>query len=461
MFLQQPAANTTPAADPEAGLPAAWPALIERARTPLMPSAAKSSSAPGKRLSCRKNQLIGQPPMAVIASWWQGEQWFLALGLAHTDTIDGPGREFIWRDAPPPGAVAASATTTANCRLFSCTVLAKMLTTVVPVRPVSSPKTSVRSAPGASQHRLASARAALVRQTRCRRHRPPGNANHRRPGDSTADITDRLGPPPAENAPRNNNLGLPPAPSARPFTELVEEGRMLVELGAIRKVVLARSEDIALPQPVDPWHVLDELLHDTEAKSVAYLIDLPVGGTFLGLTPEHLFSLHGRQLTTHALAGSRKRGDTEAEDIELAAELLANTKERKEHNLVVEHLNRQLHRRTENNLDVPGTPTVRKLGTVSTWKRRLAANCGMPMRGTCLKHCIQRQPSVACRAKPPGNSLIAPKALIVVCTPVLLVGYWVVAPKRLCRCAVASSPAAKPACLLAPALSRHPIHPAN
>ena len=122
-------------------------------------------------------------------------------------------------------------------------------------------------------------------------------------------------------------------------------------------------------------------------------------------------------------AGSRKRGDTEAEDIELAAELLANTKERKEHNLVVEHLNRQLHRRTENNLDVPGTPTVRKLGTVQHLETTISGELRHADAWDLLE-ALHPTPAVLWPAASRfGNSLIAPKALIVVCTPVPLAGY--------------------------------------
>jgi salicylate biosynthesis isochorismate synthase len=51
-----------------------------------------------------------------------------------------------------------------------------------------------------------------------------------------------------------------------------------------------------------------------------------------------LFQAEGRRVTTMALAGTTRRGLHADEDAALVAALVAGTKERKEHGLVVEHL---------------------------------------------------------------------------------------------------------------------------
>ncbi|MFB6301815.1 MAG: isochorismate synthase MenF [Haloferacaceae archaeon] len=67
----------------------------------------------------------------------------------------------------------------------------------------------------------------------------------------------------------------------------------------------------------------------------------PVPG-FFGATPERLVRLHGRTVSTGALAGTTGRGDTPAEDEWLARELMNDAKNVHEHELVAEAVRDQL-----------------------------------------------------------------------------------------------------------------------
>jgi len=55
-----------------------------------------------------------------------------------------------------------------------------------------------------------------------------------------------------------------------------------------------------------------------------------------GASPETLVKLHDGKLFTYPLAGTRKRGETDEEDIALEKELLADEKELAEHNMLVD-----------------------------------------------------------------------------------------------------------------------------
>lgn len=55
-----------------------------------------------------------------------------------------------------------------------------------------------------------------------------------------------------------------------------------------------------------------------------------------GSSPETLIKVEGTKLTSMPIAGTRKRGRTEAEDQALATELLADDKEQAEHNMLVD-----------------------------------------------------------------------------------------------------------------------------
>ena len=58
--------------------------------------------------------------------------------------------------------------------------------------------------------------------------------------------------------------------------------------------------------------------------------------TLVGASPEILCRVEDREMTVRPLAGTRRRGATPAEDVALAAELLADPKERAEHIMLVD-----------------------------------------------------------------------------------------------------------------------------
>jgi anthranilate synthase component 1 len=55
-----------------------------------------------------------------------------------------------------------------------------------------------------------------------------------------------------------------------------------------------------------------------------------------GASPEPLLTVSGRRVSTRPIAGTRPRGDTPADDIRIAGELLADEKERAEHVMLVD-----------------------------------------------------------------------------------------------------------------------------
>jgi isochorismate synthase len=84
---------------------------------------------------------------------------------------------------------------------------------------------------------------------------------------------------------------------------------------------------------------------------------------FLGATPEMLVQRQGSRIRADCLAGSAPRGATPAEDEALAAALLADDKERREHALVTEGLRDSLAGLCDD-VHIAQTPTVRKMANV-------------------------------------------------------------------------------------------------
>ncbi|PJF28380.1 MAG: isochorismate synthase [Phototrophicales bacterium] len=119
------------------------------------------------------------------------------------------------------------------------------------------------------------------------------------------------------------------------WREQVLEATRRIRAGELEKVVLSRFKDVLFDAPIDPARALEQLTQ-SYPQAYRFLIEVFPGHAFFGATPELLVSKDGTQICTAALAGSRPRGGTAAEDKALAADMFASHKERAEHQVVVE-----------------------------------------------------------------------------------------------------------------------------
>jgi menaquinone-specific isochorismate synthase len=110
-----------------------------------------------------------------------------------------------------------------------------------------------------------------------------------------------------------------------------------IQANQYRKIVLARAIDVTSQTPFHIFHSLNQLrrLHP---DCYIFATGNGQGQTFIGASPERLVSLHDRHLTTDALAGSAPRGQTPAEDDDLAQAMLNSEKERREHQAVIDFI---------------------------------------------------------------------------------------------------------------------------
>jgi anthranilate synthase component I len=97
------------------------------------------------------------------------------------------------------------------------------------------------------------------------------------------------------------------------------------------------SQRIAIPMQDNPFN-LYRRLRTINPSPYMFFLRLGDGNYVAGASPEMLckFERETRVVTTHPIAGTRRRGKDEAEDSELAKELLGDEKERAEHIMLVD-----------------------------------------------------------------------------------------------------------------------------
>lgn len=117
------------------------------------------------------------------------------------------------------------------------------------------------------------------------------------------------------------------------------------------------SQRFEMDTDVDPIEVY-RMLRVSNPSPYMYLLQIPdsegeVDFSIVGSSPEALVTVHDGRATTHPIAGTRWRGETEEEDVLLEKELLADQKELAEHLMLVD-----LGRNDLGRVCTPGTVRV-------------------------------------------------------------------------------------------------------
>ena len=116
------------------------------------------------------------------------------------------------------------------------------------------------------------------------------------------------------------------------FREAVARAKEYIAAGDIFQVVLSRQRTIDCG--LDPFTVYRAL---RMVNPSPYMYFLKEGASAVaGSSPEMLVRVEGRRVETRPIAGTRRRGESEAEDERLGRELLADEKERAEHIMLVD-----------------------------------------------------------------------------------------------------------------------------
>lgn len=116
------------------------------------------------------------------------------------------------------------------------------------------------------------------------------------------------------------------------FCEAVEKCTEYIRAGDIFQVVI--SQRFEIDADLEPFEVYRSLRVINPSPFMFFLRTKHV--TLVGASPEVMCRVMDGRVTVRPLAGTRRRGETEAEDRKLAEELLADPKERAEHVMLVD-----------------------------------------------------------------------------------------------------------------------------
>jgi anthranilate synthase component 1 len=116
------------------------------------------------------------------------------------------------------------------------------------------------------------------------------------------------------------------------YMAMVSAAKEYIAAGDVIQVV--PSQRFEAPLTAHPFNIYRSL---RAINPSPYMFYLRLGEqTLVGASPEVMVRVEGRDITLRPIAGTRRRGVTEAEDHELEAELLADPKERAEHVMLVD-----------------------------------------------------------------------------------------------------------------------------
>ena len=139
-------------------------------------------------------------------------------------------------------------------------------------------------------------------------------------------------------------LGRHDCPDSRGWGEAIRSALDLFGRTALEKVVLARESVFTFEHNLDAAALLRRLF-DASRQSYRFCFQPKPGAAFLGVSPERLYQRQDRLLRSEAVAGTRKRGDTDDADRALSDGLLSSEKDLREHRYVLDAIRAEFGRR--------------------------------------------------------------------------------------------------------------------
>lgn len=158
-----------------------------------------------------------------------------------------------------------------------------------------------------------------------------------RDSERAGELLDEIESLPLEATDLGGSLTAPVSRSDSPDREgwraNIESALEAFAAGEMDKVVLARRAEFEFEDDLDAVELVLGLRAATPG-CFHFLVEPEEGAAFVGATPERLFRREGRGILSEAVAGTRPRGVSAADDEELRTELLGSVKDQAEHSYV-------------------------------------------------------------------------------------------------------------------------------
>lgn len=148
-------------------------------------------------------------------------------------------------------------------------------------------------------------------------------------------------------------------PDFAAFEGLIAAALAAFKAGTMEKVVLARESCFTTEDTIDPVSLLARL-SDADTSSFEFCFHPVADRAFVGASPERLFRRNNVLVESEALAGTRPRGRSDEDDIELGDALLTSEKDLAEHEFVASMLRDNLSRHCIG-IEMPGAPRLKRL----------------------------------------------------------------------------------------------------
>lgn len=180
----------------------------------------------------------------------------------------------------------------------------------------------------------------------------------------------------------NSNLEAPLDADKKSYLDLLKKGVTQIKDGKLDKVVLSRKEEheVGYLSPLD----LFKQLYSRYKNAMVYCWYHPMVGLWLGATPELLFKIEGRQLTTISLAGTQT--------INNLSQINWANKELDEQKIVTDYITNQIQDYTSN-INISKTETVRA-GDLLHLKTRITSNLNKDTRLKDIIRALHPTPAV-------------------------------------------------------------------
>ncbi|BCN23613.1 isochorismate synthase [Vibrio alfacsensis] len=188
-------------------------------------------------------------------------------------------------------------------------------------------------------------------------------------------------------------LSIEHSPSESQWHELVDKVLTGIKNDDFKKVVLARKSSVHLDTELSAAQLL-KASYLNNHHSFHFLFSLDSKHSFMGSTPERLYSRVGHELHTEALAGTIGRGSNAAEDMELANWLSNDSKNLNENQYVVDDIIERLQPHSEA-VEVDKEASLVRLRKVQHLKRHIHAQLHSGINGVQLLSALQPTAAVA------------------------------------------------------------------